>query len=362
MSIDLELSAAAIGAYEQHGDALVDRVNRALARSPDCARLIGGNPVEVMYGNHRNHHGTLLSVMRLGAWSVLEQTAPWVYATYLAHGFAADYFPALFAAFREALDAELDPAHAAELRRVYDWLEARHDDHLRAGSARTAPVAQPAGAWELRVPELVELMIRGDSGGVIQLAEQHIGSPPQLIAFYLQALCPALHEVGARWERGRLSVAHEHLASGVANRVMAHFYHHVLDVRPTRGKAVVTAGPNEFHAIGPMMLADALAVDGWQAIQLGANTPADDLMVLLREYQPDLLAVAVTMPFNLLAAGEAIGRARQLVGARPCHVLVGGQAFCAAPGLWRELGADSHAATIAEAVEQAGALWGGRAP
>lgn len=195
-----------------------------------------------------------------------------------------------------------------------------------------------------------------DSNGVIKLAEGYVTEADHLQDFYLGALTPALIEIGKRWEQGKLSVAHEHLASGVVNRLMAYWYFYVLKGTKGRGKAVVTSGPGEFHAIGGAMVADLLSIDGWETVHLGANTPTTDLLVLLDSYQPDVLLVSVSMPFNITEARTMIEAAKRRPKAAQCRVMVGGQAFDPMPDLWRETGADLYAPNAREAVRLVRAL------
>jgi MerR family transcriptional regulator, light-induced transcriptional regulator len=299
----------------------------------------------------------MVSVMRLGAWEMLEKTLPWVYSSYLSHGFSPDYFPVAFAAWRSAIADRLGEGPLKELRPLYDWLEATHGEHLDAARRRVeeAPVLTEASRAQL--DQLVVLLTRGDANAVIRLGEARLKTPRELIDFYLDVLCPALHHVGWLWERGELSVAHEHLASGVVNRVMAYWYFHILESTVSKGKAIVTAGPNEFHALGSAMVGDALSVDGWRVIQLGANTPPEELAILFDELEPDMLLVSVTMPFNILAAKQMIARVRERPLATRCHIMVGGRAFSTYPEIWRSTGADSYAASGRQGVEQARAVW-----
>jgi methanogenic corrinoid protein MtbC1 len=53
----------------------------------------------------------------------------------------------------------------------------------------------------------------------------------------------------------------------------------MVDIYPSqaKGKAVITAAPNEFYEIGAWMISDILEFDGWEVRYLGANTPVNDL-------------------------------------------------------------------------------------
>ena len=61
----------------------------------------------------------------------------------------------------------------------------------------------------------------------------------------------SLYEVGDLWERGRISVATEHLATAISEGLLNLTYPRLF-AQPRNGKsAVITCVPNEYHLIGP---------------------------------------------------------------------------------------------------------------
>ena len=95
---------------------------------------------------------------------------------------------------------------------------------------------------------------------------------------------------------------------------------------PVGGRLAVVACPTgERHALGARMIADFLEAEGWEVLALGADTPARDLLELVDDEQPDLVALSVTMPGCLDGALELLG-ALGTVEPRPC-VAVGGDAW-----------------------------------
>ncbi len=87
------------------------------------------------------------------------------------------------------------------------------------------------------------------------------------------------------------------------------------------------------------MVADFLEADGWEALPLGASTPAADLAALADSERPDVVALSTATAGSLPGIVDALDRLGR-VRPRPCLV-VGGQFWTeetsrAAP----ELGAD----------------------
>ena len=124
-----------------------------------------------------------------------------------------------------------------------------------------------------------------------------------------------------------------------------------------KGKAVITAAPNEFHEVGARMISDQLEMDGWQVDYLGANSPAHDLLALLRQMPPFLLGFSIVVPFNIEAVRRIIEEIRADEILKNIKIMVGGPVFSLEPELCRKIGADGYATSGGQAVELARQWW-----
>jgi methanogenic corrinoid protein MtbC1 len=129
-------------------------------------------------------------------------------------------------------------------------------------------------------------------------------------------LAPVLRRIGEEWAAGAATVADEHRASAMCERLLAR-----LPTRRTRvrGTAVVGTRSGEHHALPALMAAIALRWDGWRVHHLAADIPPDDLAAFVERERPDLLVLSATMP----GAGAATpaSRSAQELG---LPVLIGG--------------------------------------
>jgi MerR family transcriptional regulator, light-induced transcriptional regulator len=140
---------------------------------------------------------------------------------------------------------------------------------------------------------------------------------------YLGILQPALYEVGHGWAAGELDVAREHYATAVTLTVLGALGPHMRTAPKDGRLAVVSGSPEERHAVGVQMVADFLEGDGWEVLNLGASTPAQDLARLVDAEQPDVVALSASTPAGLPGTAEAVAALRAL---RPCPLIVlGGQ-------------------------------------
>ena len=195
-------------------------------------------------------------------------------------------------------------------------------------------------------------LLAGDATRARWLVEKAVDDGVDARDVYLNVLAPALVEVGERWAAGELTVAHEHYASAVTIGIQASLAPRIR-VPPTSGRlAVVACTPGEQHGVGAQMVADFLEAEGWEVLALGASTPTPDLVAMVDDERPDVVALSTAIANNLDRARDALGRLRELE--EPPFVAVGGRAWAGvAEGRRSQLGAD---ATFADPRELCGAL------
>ncbi|CAL9600154.1 cobalamin B12-binding domain-containing protein [Streptomyces sp. enrichment culture] len=146
--------------------------------------------------------------------------------------------------------------------------------------------------------------------------------------------------VGEAWAAGRLTVAQEHAATAIHERVIAAMAHRAPPP-PSRSVGTVTVAcvDGEWHALPARLMAEVLRHRGHRVDFLGAHVPAPHLIAHLHRTAPAALALSSSLPTRLPAAHMAI-TAAQAVG---IPVLAGGAAFGADGRHARLLGADAWA-------------------
>ncbi|MFE1173057.1 cobalamin-dependent protein [Streptomyces sp. NPDC058773] len=164
------------------------------------------------------------------------------------------------------------------------------------------------------------------------------GVPPEDVL--LDIIAPVQHRVGEHWAANRMTVAQEHAATAINDRVIAALAHH----RPATpaaepGRLTVACVDGEWHALPARLLAEVLRLRGWQVDFLGAQVPAPHLIAHLHRTGPRAVALSSSIATRLPTAHAAI-TACQAAGV---PVLVGGAAFGPDGRYARLLGADAWA-------------------
>jgi MerR family transcriptional regulator, light-induced transcriptional regulator len=348
-----QIPLASTTAYKNHMPALIRFVDSRLNELPGIDALIGNNPRQVMYDNHKHHAAFMATVFSIGDYELLARTVLWVYRAYHSHGFSHDYFPVELKAWQEAVETHIGTDLAGPILAVYAWMIGNHELFIALSQSDVAEV-MPVGPGLLSVEkDFLAALLEGDHRKCLAMALESVKEVPDIEQFYLQVIQTAMYEIGMLWEQGKVSVAQEHLASAIVGRVMATMSMAKTDRKRDRGKAVVTACPNEFHEIGAWMIADILELDGWNVQYLGANTPEQDLLEFLSLSRPDILAISVTMPFNIERAKDIIDSIRASSWLQDMKVMVGGRVFNDQPRLRRKIGADGAAPNLGEAKKLA---------
>lgn len=356
------VSLAAALAFQEKRWLLCEQVDRSMSEQPDILPLIGFSPLEMMKANHRHHVQFMATVFRLGAYTLLPKVVVWVYRSYHSHGFSYDYFPRELQAWQNAVVQSLEPSLSAEINAVYQWMIDHHSDFLAlAESAAYATFSAGNAEPQVQRELLLRHMLDNNYRACIELAAASVFSPEDLSRFYQEVMTPAFYEIGRLWEEGQISAAQEHLATAISMRIMAAMYGSFVVGFASKGRAVVTAAPNEYHEAGARMVSDQLEMDGWQVDYLGANSPPADLLSLLRHNPPFLLGFSVVVPFNIESIRALIEEIRADRLLKDIKIMVGGPTFLLEPELAQKIGADGYAVNGAQAVKLAQTWWGEKA-
>ncbi|MFO7951655.1 MAG: cobalamin-dependent protein [Bacillota bacterium] len=347
--------------YIAKKDLLVGDVNQALTEHPDLQLLIGNNPLPVLYDNHDNHALFMSNVFKLNDFAFMARVIFWVYRTYYQHGFSFDYFPVALKAWVKAIEKHLEYNNARALINIYQWIIDNHEEIIQASENVTEPPFYMNPGWKGLKESFQASLLAGNHRESLKIANEAVHKAEDLADFYLQVIQPSMYAIGTLWEKGNISVAQEHLASAIVTRVMASLYPRFILLEQTRGKSIVTAAPNEFHEIGPRMVADLLEINGWNVDYIGANVPAKDILDLVLKKNPFFLAISVGMPFNIESARDIIDTLKNNPSTRETKIMLGGHCLIENPQLKEKLGVDGYGSFAKDAVAVANEWWANNA-
>jgi MerR family transcriptional regulator, light-induced transcriptional regulator len=181
-------------------------------------------------------------------------------------------------AMRANLDRGLSAAEAARLALAEPGPEA-------VASADGAP-AIVRGATELR--DALDALDETAGHAALDRMLAELSVPAVLDAVVL----PYLRELGERWERGEVSVGHEHFASNLLRgRLLGLARGWDGGAGP---RALLACPPGELHDLALIAFGLALRARGWRITYLGADTPLSTVAELAGSLRPDAVVLAAT--------------------------------------------------------------------
>jgi MerR family transcriptional regulator, light-induced transcriptional regulator len=201
-------------------------------------------------------------------------------------------------------------------------------DVLALSERRAAGTAPPPEVrvrdWEAQAARLHDAIVSGDETLARHEFDRLVGVP--LIDVCERIMTPALRRIGSQWEAGELTIAAEHRASAICERLIGSRAHQPSG-RP-RGIAVITTPPAERHGLPALMAAACLREDHWQVHHLAADLPVADLISLAGDTGATLIVLSSATAGSARAAlrearqvRERLPRARVLTG-RPGNTLI----------------------------------------
>ncbi|GHG20014.1 MerR family transcriptional regulator [Deinococcus indicus] len=220
---------------------------------------------------------------------------------------------------------------------------------------RAAPEQGRSGAqWSAL---LTQALIDSDTDrAAAVLSEAHAQIPVEVVM--TDVISPTMIEIGARWERGEITVAHEHQATAFLRSRISGLMD-VAGVQAGFGPLVVAAcAPQEQHELGLMMLTLALRRRGVRVAYLGANVPLGDLAVYARQREARAVLLALNGTWALESTLEHL---RDLDGLN-VPLFVGGALLNSQPHLARTLRGEYAGPDAPSAAQQIAARLLGGAP
>lgn len=198
----------------------------------------------------------------------------------------------------------------------------------------------------------LQALVDADRARALVVVSEGLAQGLDPTTLLLDVLSPAQAQVGELWHKGELSVSQEHWASEVTGEAMEH----VLEAQSPPGAlgfdVVVTTVPGESHVIPARALAGLLRWRGWSVDYLGPGPPVADLIEFVRQREPHLVAVSLTVATLCPVLTELCQGLRRLESAPA--ILVGGAGTA---GLDAEtLEADAVAGDLREGLDLAARL------
>jgi DNA-binding transcriptional MerR regulator/methylmalonyl-CoA mutase cobalamin-binding subunit len=196
---------------------------------------------------------------------------------------------------------------------------------VREDAAGRWTVARGAAARRAPAEDFVERAMertRALDGSGLESGLRQAASLLGLIPF-LEEVVPAFaRRIGDAWHAGQLTIAQEHLATGVLRPLLSQL-RAALPTSPEAPGLLVAAPAGERHELGALLVAAAAAAEGARVTYLGTDVPAAEIASAAHATRARAVALSTVYPADPEALAAELGTLRaRLTPEIP--ILVGG--------------------------------------
>jgi methanogenic corrinoid protein MtbC1 len=166
-----------------------------------------------------------------------------------------------------------------------------------------------------------------------------------ILTLYRDILSPSLNNMFCNVDEKEVCVWREHVRSSIVRTIIECAYPFVIKEREKRGvkrkneSVIVVCPQEEYHEIGPRMVADFFTLLGFDTVFVGANTPKEDFVSAINVIKPKYVVISVTNYYNIVNAERAIKKLREEAN-YDLKIIVGGHAFKSNKEVYKKIGAD----------------------
>jgi MerR family transcriptional regulator, light-induced transcriptional regulator len=178
--------------------------------------------------------------------------------------------------------------------------------------------------------ELFALLTDCNFSGLVDLYEKY-SKMFGLIEFYDKLLKPVMYKIGDLWEQEKLDVTTEHASTNTAIGLIKVINEQVTTktraVETTsQYKTVICTPEGELHGLACNMIESLLLSKGFKVYNISTSIPTEFIIDYLRNLQPDIVFISITLIENIKTAERLIRQIR-LKYNNDLPVVIGGSAF-----------------------------------
>jgi methanogenic corrinoid protein MtbC1 len=185
------------------------------------------------------------------------------------------------------------------------------------------------------IPEPIYLhylssLLEGDKKACRDIIKKLLKDDVDIKEIYNNIIKKSMARVGQLWDKCRISIAEEHIATEITKEMLTIINNSRADGFEVNKSIIITCVQKEYHELGPKLITDFFEFKGWDSTFVGANMPPKDFVKLVNDKKPDLVGISnnfymnVTKLFELLDLLKTQNPAQQIIiggqGPANCYV------------------------------------------
>ena len=176
-----------------------------------------------------------------------------------------------------------------------------------------------------QVRKLTEMAIAGDLPEIHKWYQEHRDLSLTTIDFYEKILKPVMERVGILWERNKITVAEEHLATASIDYLMTQLRYQLLHPQFMKNapSILLFCLEGEQHSMGLKMVSDVFRENKWNVKFLGSSVPTEEVIKTIDKWEPDAIGISLALTPLMPKLKECINLIDELE--KDIDIFVGGR-------------------------------------
>ena len=170
--------------------------------------------------------------------------------------------------------------------------------------------------------QLYKKLTEGDIENCVKIYQEYI-KLFNSSDFFDKILKQVMHKIGDDWANNRISIATEHVASNIAQTLVKIIMDTVSRIA-NKKKILICVPVGEEHHLGCDVLETYLSIKGFKVFNMSTSIPTDSILNFIKNNDPDIVLVSITLEENLLAGQRLVKKIREK---NKIPILVGGYAL-----------------------------------
>ena len=156
--------------------------------------------------------------------------------------------------------------------------------------------------------QLYRSLASGEADGAIRIYEKS-KNVLSLQEFYDKILKPVMYDVGMKWEKSEIDIATEHVCTNTAYGLVAAINERISK-SDNREKILLCSPEGELHGLSASIIQSILESRGYRVFNATPSIPSDSIITFIRNIEPDLVMISITLPDNIRAGERLVKRIR----------------------------------------------------
>jgi MerR family transcriptional regulator, light-induced transcriptional regulator len=190
-----------------------------------------------------------------------------------------------------------------------------------------APVHKRSGRTLPSPESFRDVLLKGDeSEAAAALIDAYLNHQT-LVSLFDNTIHGAMRDIGDQWFIGHLSIADEHRATRVALNALQKLRTVIVPGETTGCKAICCGIEGDLHELPVHMAEILLESEGWDALNLGPNTPLFALREMVTHERPKLISLSCRTLGDPDRAVLEFGQLRKVADKLGAAIQLGGEGF-----------------------------------